>query len=344
MNTRRECIQIVLASIFLVCTGCRSGSEKQSQATPGASGSGQPESQAPKSQKTKLVLNWVPEPEFGGFYAARDRGFYSQAGLEVEIQGGGAGVPVVQMVGTGQADFGVAGADDILVARTRGVDIVPLFAVFQTSPLAIMTHEESGASGMADVFSKGTLAIEPGTYFTAFLKKKHGFDKIKIVPYDGGVARFVAEKDFSQQCFVTSEPILARKKGAHPKVFLIADDGFNPYQTVVFTRGALVKQNHALIQSFVDATQKGWRSYLDEPDPVNTIMGKLNTSMDADTFKEAAAVQKPFIETEEAKKRGLGSMSKKRWEALGAQLAELGIIEKQPAFEDYNNDWIASDP
>src|SRR6185437_5688353 len=80
-----------------------------------------------------LALDWVPEPEFGGFYAARETGAFRAEGLDVEIQGGGAGVPVVQMVGTGKADFGVAGADEILIARARGADVLPVFAVFQTS-------------------------------------------------------------------------------------------------------------------------------------------------------------------------------------------------------------------
>lgn len=342
MSIRRNWVLGALSACAMVMLGCRSGEDQKASSSPGASGSsaaGNVKENAIK--KTKIVLNWVPEPEFGGFYAAREKGFYSKAGLDVEIQGGGAGVPVVQMVGTGQADFGVTGSDEILIARMRGVDIVPLFATFQTSPQAIMTRAESGAKSMADVFSKGTLAIEPGTYFAAFLKKKHGFDKIKIVPYDGGVARFVAEKDFSQQCFITSEPILARKKGIDPKVFLIADEGFNPYLTVVFTRKALLKDNPALVKSFVEATRQGWRSYLDEPDAVNSVMGKLNTSMDAETFKEAAAVQKPLIETEETKQKGLGYMTRARWETMGNQLVELGFIEKAPAFDDYNNDWIA---
>lgn len=340
MYNRREWFISALCACAALLLGCRSGSENAP--APNASGSSGIENKKEAgNKKTKIVLNWVPEPEFGGFYSAREKGFYSKAGLDVEIQGGGAGVPVVQMVGTGQADFGVTGADEIIIARVRGVDIVPLFATFQTSPQAIMTRAESGAKSMADIFSKGTLAIEPGTYFAAFLKKKHGFDKIKIVPYDGGVARFVAEKDFSQQCFITSEPILARKKGVEPKVFLIADEGFNPYLTVVFTRKALLKENPALVKSFIEATQKGWRSYLDEPEAINSIMGKLNTSMDADTFKEAAAVQKPLIETEETKQKGLGYMTRARWETMSAQLVELGFIEKAPAFDDYNNDWIA---
>src|SRR5690242_9160660 len=84
----------------------------------------------PSSSSLTLALNWLPEPEFGGFYDARERGFYKNRGLEVQIQGGGAGVPVVQMVATGRADFGTVTADDLIMARSRGADLVAVFATF----------------------------------------------------------------------------------------------------------------------------------------------------------------------------------------------------------------------
>ena len=78
-------------------------------------------------QKAKLALNWKPEPEFGGFYAAD----YGKHGLDVEILPGGAGTPTVQMIGAGSAEFGLVQGDEILLARARGNDVIALFAVFQ---------------------------------------------------------------------------------------------------------------------------------------------------------------------------------------------------------------------
>lgn len=280
--------------------------------------------------KVKLALNWVPEPEFGGFYAARESGAFDREGLDVEILGGGPGSPVMQMVATGQAEFGVAGADEILVARARGADVLPIFATFQTFPQCIMTQAARGAKSLADVFAGGTLAIEPGVPYAAYLKKKYGFDKVKIVPYDGGVARFVAEKDYAQQCFVTAEPIAARQKGAEPTVFLVADEGFNPYAAVVITSRKLWQEKPDLARAFRRASQAGWRAYLDDPRPANAVMGKLNTSMSAETFAAAAEAQEPFIEPPLVKGQALGMLQRSRWEALGKQLVEIGVLEKAP--------------
>ena len=303
---------LVTSLLALALTGC---ADKPTGSGP---------STGPAATKIKLQLDWVPEPEFGGFYAARASGAFAKEQLEVDLQGGGAGVPVVQMVATGKVDFGVAGADEVLIARARGADIVPVFAIFQKSPQGIMTHAARGAKTLGEVLSSGSLAIEPGLSYAAFLRKKYGFDKVKVVPYDGGVARFLTEKDFAQQCFVTSEPIAARKKGGDPQVFLVADEGFNPYLGVVITRAALVKEKPALVKAFVRAARAGWQSYLADPGPANAVMGKLNKAMDAETFAAAAAAQKPLVE--EGGK--IGAMSKERWETLGKQLVDLKIIEK----------------
>ncbi|HEX8699763.1 MAG TPA: ABC transporter substrate-binding protein, partial [Myxococcaceae bacterium] len=285
--------------------------------------------------KVSLALNWVPEPEFGGFYAARESGAYSRRGLEVDIQGGGAGAPVVQRVASGQVEFGISGADEIFTARARGMDILPLFAVYQKSPQALMAHASRGAKNLGDVLSSGTVALEPGIPYVLYLKKKYGFDKVKVVPYDGGVARFVAEKDFAQQCFIFAEPIAARRQGADPQVFLVADDGFNPYLGVVITRRQLWKEHPERVKAFVEASREGWRTYLDSPGPANAVMGKLNTSMDAETFAAAAEAQKPLAESDDTRAHGLGAMSRQRWETLGQQLVELGILEKAPAVDEF---------
>jgi NitT/TauT family transport system substrate-binding protein len=312
-------------------TGCSKEKTEPAPAEQTASGT----AEKPAPARVKLALDWVPEPEFGGFYAARESGAFTRHGLEVEVLGGGAGAPVVQMVATGHAEFGTTNADAMLTARARGVDLVPLFAVYQTTPHAIMVHSSRGAKAMGDVFSSGTVALEPGLAYALFLKKKYGFEKVKIVPYDGGVARFLADKEFAQQVFLTSEPLAAKKKGAEPVVFRVADEGFNPYTTVVVTRGELLRQQPERVRAFVEAVREGWRTYLDNPKPANEVMAKLNTTMDAETFAAIAEAQKPLIETEDTRAKGLGVMSRERWETLGQQLADLGVIEKAPPVDEY---------
>ena len=310
---------LIVFCILLVATSC---SKKKEPA-------------AASGRHVKLALNWVPEPEFGGFYAARESGAFGKHGLDVEIQGGGAGVPVVQMVASGQADFGIVGADELLMARARGADVIPVFATFQTSPQGIMAHASRGAKNVGDVLKSGTLAIEPGLPYAAFLKKKYGFAGVSIVPYDGGVARFMLDSNMAQQCYVTAEPLAAKKKGGDPQVFLVADEGFNPYVGVVVVSRKTWNENAADVKGFVSAAREGWKAYDDDPKPTNAVMRKLNASMDEATFAEAAAAQKPLIEGPDAQAHGIGAMTKERWDTLGKQLADLALIDKVPASGDY---------
>ena len=296
----------------------------------GACSKGAPGGSTTGATRVTLALNWVPEPEFGGFYAARESGAFAKEGLEVDIQGGGAGVPVLQMVATGRAAFGIAGADEVLMARAKGADVVPIFAIYQTSPQGLMAHASRGAKGVGDLLRDGTLAIEPGLPYAKFLEKKHGPFGAKVVPYDGGVARFLADTTYAQQCFVTSEPLAARRQGGDPQVFLVADDGFNPYVGVVITSAETGRDKPALVQSFVRAVRAGWGAYLADPAPANAVMAKLNGAMDAETFAAAAEAQKPLVLAGEAADRGVGVMTRTRWGTLADQLVDLGVLSEKP--------------
>ena len=162
--------------------------------------------------KVKLALNWVPEPEFGGFYAAREEAPLCQAGPRRGDSGRGRGRAGRADGGHGRADFGTAGADEVVDRAARGADVVCRVRNVQTSPQGIMVHASARARTIGDVFQSGTLAIEPGLAYAAFLKKFR-LAGGEVVPYDGGVARFLADPSFAQQCYVTSEPIAAKRQG-----------------------------------------------------------------------------------------------------------------------------------
>jgi NitT/TauT family transport system substrate-binding protein len=279
----------------------------------------------------KLALNWKPEPEFGGFYAAP----YSKHGLTVEVLPGGTGTPTVQMVGAGSVDFGIVSADEVILARSNGNDVVALFAVYQDSPTGIMAHASRNLTGIGDVFKDGTIAIESGLPFARLLKQKFGFDHVKVVPSPGGdITSFLHDEKFAQQCYLTSEPITARRKGTAVKTFAISDIGYNPYSTVLAVSGDALRKNPDAAKAMVAAVREGWRAYLDDPKAVNQQMNQLNPAMDLATFAEVAEVQKPLIETDASKRNGLGTMTRERWETLIAQFKELGDISKTIPADD----------
>ena len=177
------------------------------------------------------------------------------------------------------------------------------------------------------MLKEGTLAVEQGLPFVRLLEKKYGFEHVRIVPSPGGdLTAFLADPKFAQQCFITSEPLAARRKGMAVKVFPVSDIGYNPYTNVLATSEETLRKNPAMVKAMVEAVREGWRAYLDDPEPANERMHQLNPSMDAATFAEVAEAQKPFIEDDDTRRDGLGTMSKQRWETLIGQLKELGDI------------------
>ena len=246
--------------------------------------------------KLGLALNWKPEPEFGGIFEAERLGSFTKRDLAVE-RTGGPGAPVVQMVTAKQVTFGIASADEVVLARDRGSDIVAVFATYQTCPQGLMTHAARGISSLAALLaSPGTLAVEPGLPYVKFLEQRYGFAKLKVVPYSYSIAPFLTDPTLTQQVFVTAEPIAARRANADPQVFLVAESGYNPYTAVVITHGETLRGDAARVAHFVAALREGWRSYLADPAPANALMGPLNPEMDAEAFRLAAEAQQPLIE------------------------------------------------
>jgi NitT/TauT family transport system substrate-binding protein len=298
-----------------------------------------------KSSKIRLALNWKPDPQFGGFYAAQFGGAFTKHNLDVEILPGGAGTPTVQMVGAGSAEFGVSSADEVIVARARGNDVVAVFAVYQNNPQGIMAHASRHLESIGDVLKEGTIALQRGLPYARILEKKYGFDKVKVAPSPGGdLSAFLSDEKFAQQCFVFVEPLAARHKGVDTKVFNILDIGYNPYTGVMITSGETLRKRGDLVKSMVEAVREGWRAYLDDPNPTDQKMHEMNPSMELATFDEIAEAQKPFIETEETRKNGLGVMTRERWATLAQQLKDLGDVPSAPAPDEYFRGAANGDP
>jgi len=310
-------VRLILISTLalLLCTACQRKTESARVSQP---------------KPVTLQLNWKAEPQFGGFYAAELEGIYAQHGLDVKITEGGAGAPTVEMIGAGTVPFAIVSGDEIVRARAYGNPVVALFAVYQTNPQGIMTRASRGFKTLADIFThEGVLAMERGLPYADFLEKKYGFTKLKIVPSPfGDLSLYRAKKNYAMQCFVTSEPLTAKKTGIEPQTFLIADSGYNPYTTVLATSERYLQSNPEVVKSMVAAAREGWQLYLQDSKKTNQYMGTLNPTMDADTFTESAETQRALILTEETKRLGLGAMTFERWEKLAAQLLDLKVIDK----------------
>lgn len=276
-----------------------------------------------------LALNWKAEPQFGGFYAAQVKNVYRDNGLDVAITEGGSGTPTVQMLAAGKVNYAIVSGDEIVIAHDRGAkNIVAIFATYQTNPQGIMTHAERNFANIDDVMhGEGLLLWQSGLAYAQFFKKKYAPIKVTTAPYLGGIGNFQKDNTISQQCFVTSEPLAAKKSGIAVKTFLIADSGYNPYTTVLATTRENLQRNPEQVKKMIAAVRAGWKDYLQNPEPTNHAMSALNKAMDVQTFADSANAQKSLIQPEN--NATLGSMTAARWQTLIDQLQSINMIKNQ---------------
>jgi len=310
-------ILALLSTVLIVAafTGCGSAQEEQDAATSSEGG-----------RKVSLVLNWLPEAEHGGFYAAQVHGYYKEAGLDVEIIPGGVDVPTVPRVATGQSTFGVTNADDLIFGRVEGAEVVALMAPMQVSPRVIIVHEESGIQSLADLKNM-TISMNAKGAFAQFIQKRFPLENVKIVPYAGNVANFLVDKNLAIQGYNISETFNARKQGARPRNLFVSEAGYNPYTSILFTSRETLSKDREMVAKFVQASVRGWEKYLEDPKQTNEHINKLNPEMGLDILQFGAEELQPMVWTDEAKEHGLGVMTDERWTSLIKAMEEIEVIE-----------------
>ncbi len=282
-----------------------------------------PEATAPSGpaprKAVKVALNWFPEPEFGGFYDALLNGTYSAAGLDVTLVPGGPGVPVLEMLASGQADVAISGADDLLLKRAKGLDAVAVFPGFQDSPVGLMVHAEAGLTALSQV-KTGNVAIEAGSPFQQYLWASQGWDgKVAMVPTSGGLGAFAADPALIQQAYVTSEPCVAEGQGVHVNFIPGREAGWNPYASLAVVTGAATKE--PWVAAFAQASKEGWTHYLRDPTTANVEISKLNPDMPLSRMGCIAERQAPYVVGTD----GLGAMTSVRWKEAADALTRVGL-------------------
>ncbi|MGA1523369.1 MAG: ABC transporter substrate-binding protein [Planctomycetota bacterium] len=286
---------------------------------------------APADQPLRLQLNWVAEPEFGGFFAAQQQGLFEREGLDVELVQGGAGIPTAQLLASGKVDFAVLAASQMLELNEKGGDLVALFASFQGNPMGVMVHESAPWQSLEELWmSEATISFEEGLADFSWLSKRYPGGKRRIVPYSSNLALFAADEKLASQCFFTSEPVTLELQGTKTRVFMIGESGYDPYNVIVCARRDFVESHEGACDSLVRALAAGWSAYLANPGPVNDVMTGMNPAMSRKAMDRAEEVQRGLITNADTEQLGLGCMTAARWAQTIAQLREVGRLADSP--------------
>jgi NitT/TauT family transport system substrate-binding protein len=293
------------------------------------------DAQAPDKPLDKVTFgtNWVAEAEHGGFYQALADGTYRKYGLDVTILQGGPSVNNRLLLPVGKIDF-FLGANTLegFDAVAQNLPTVEVAALFQKDPQVLIAHPDQGIDKFEDLKNL-TLFISQGgqaTYFQ-WLKASFGFKETQVKPYTFNPQPFLADKKSAMQGYVTSEPF-AIEKAAHftPKVFLLADQGFSTYSTLIETRRDLVDKKPDLVQRFVDASIVGWYNYIyGDNSAANALIKKQNPEMTDDLLAYWVAKMKQYgiVDSGDTLTLGVGAMTDVRAKDFFDKMVQAGVAK-----------------
>jgi NitT/TauT family transport system substrate-binding protein len=284
--------------------------------------------------EVRFGTNWLAQAEHGGFYQAVADGTYERYGLKVTIVQGGPQAANRALLLAGKVDFYMAGnMIQPLLAIPEGIPIVEVAAIFQKDPAALLTHPDVPVETFADLARLPTLYVSKDslvTWFRWLTAAFPGFSEDRIKPYTFNVAPFLLDPLSAQQGYATSEPYTIEQEGGFtPKVFLLADAGFDTYSTLIETTRDTVAERPDLVQRFVDASILGWRTYLHDDNRLgNALIREHNPEMTDDRIAAGIAAMKAYgiVESGDAVAHGIGCMTEARQRAFYAAMADAGVV------------------
>lgn len=226
-------------------------------------------------EKVVLQLKWLHQFQFAGFYMAVDKGFYDEAGFDVEIKERDISKSPVEQVLAGTATFGISDSS-IVLNRLQGKPVVALAAIFQNSPLVLATLASSNIRRPEDLMGKSIMYQKgiDGAVLTAMFKRQgifpsdftqveHSFNNQDLV--DGNVDAI--------SVYLTNQPYWFQSKGIDINIIDPVNYGVDFYGDLIFTRQEYAEQHPDRARAFVEASIKGWRYALLNPEAtINVIM------------------------------------------------------------------------
>jgi NitT/TauT family transport system substrate-binding protein len=282
-------------------------------------------------------LKWLHQAQFAGYYVAKDKGYYETAGLDVSIQPGGSDFPAVQMVAGGNEQFGVTGADQILIARSKGVPVVALAVLYRESPFVLFALKKSGITKPSDFVGKNVGLKIGGSeelVYRAVLKSA-SVDKgtLHEVPVKFDLSPLLTGQVDVWPGYVINEVLAAQEKGFEVTVIRPADYGVNLYADTLFTTERMLKEKPDVVKKFVAATIHGWADAMADPEAAARTTVKSGNKLD---YAHELAMMRASIPLIKAGKDATGVSKEADWEGLQTLLVEAGFqktkVEVSKAF------------
>ncbi|SMN11930.1 diguanylate cyclase (GGDEF domain) with PAS/PAC sensor [uncultured Candidatus Thioglobus sp.] len=288
-------------------------------------------------EKVSLRLLWLHQFEFAGFYIAQEKGFYADAGLEVDISQHNFKVNTVDKVVQGKIDYGV-GRITLLKERAEGKKVVLLKSIFQISPLVLL-GKKSQLSNIQDIKNKRVMTNEDTASSLAFRSmlsaNKLDFDKDIIrIPHSYDIQSLVNDEVDLMSAYIYNEPYHLSKLGIEPIYFSPNDYGFEFYADILFTAEHELNNHPARVEKFIQASIKGWKyAFANINESAKLIYDKYNSqnkTLEAFIYEGEKLKAMAFY-----KNRPFGDISIDRLKTTYDIYRSMGLVNKDLNYTDF---------
>ena len=275
-------------------------------------------------------LKWFNQAQFAGFYVAQTDGYYKSAGLDVNIQPGGPDFPAVQMVAGGNEQFGVTGADQILIARSKGVPVVALAVIYRRNPFVLFSLAKSGIKTPADYAGK-KIGVKIGgneelIYRAVLANAKIDKSQLTEIPVKFDLTPLLSGTVDVWPGYLINEVLAAKEKGFDVDIVTPSDYGIDLYADTLFTTEKMLAEKPDLVRKFVAATVKGWETAIADPEAAAKITIKYGDKL---TYDHELAMMKASVPLLKPDDKPFGFMDVAGWSSAQKLLLAAGF-QKEP--------------
>jgi len=231
-------------------------------------------------EKVSIQLMWVDQFQFAGYYMAKEKGFYEEVGLDVEIKKFKKNMNTVNEVISSRATYGI-GRSSLIRSRSEGEKIVLLSAIFQSSPFVLISTDITNIKSVKDFVGKKIMltrdASDAASIRAMIMSGGVKESGIKILNHSFNFDDLLDGKVDLYAGYTTNETFILQEKNIPYRVFSPKDDGFDFYSDLLFTSQKEIQNNQQRVKDFRDASLKGWRYAFDNiEESIKIIYEKYN--------------------------------------------------------------------
>ncbi len=232
-------------------------------------------------KKVTLQLSWFNQFQFAGYYMAKEKGFFEELGLDVEIKPFEFGIDIPKNVNDGKIDFAV-GRETLILERIKNPNIVALYALFQSTPLILISTKESEINTINDFSNKKVMTtIDDASEVS--LKAMITSNKIKLenltfLKHTHNIDDLINKNTDVISAYISKSPFTLQNKGIEYNIFDPKKYGFDMYSDLLYTNQNLIDDDLSTVLSFKKASLKGWEyAYSNIEESAEVILKKYNS-------------------------------------------------------------------